>query len=268
MDGRRDLGWSDPHWFRARLTFPFSDAILANSKAGLNAYGAPADRRYCFYNGFDFERIVQLRPVSEVRSQFGIKTPWVVGMVGAFEERKDYPTFLQAALMILEKRKDVSFLAVGDGSELLACRSMVPERFKDYIIFTGNQHAVESIINVFDVGVLVTNSRKGYREGISNAILEYMALGKPVVANRDGGTPEIVLEGETGLMVRENNASDWAEKISSLLDDPALGKSMGEAGKQRVQRHFNLKQMTSDYFNLYQSMLGIYNKIMPSPTGK
>lgn len=255
MDGRTNLGWTDAHWMRARLTFPFSDAVLANSRIGLRSYEAPSNRSHCLHNGFDFNRVARLEPALKVREQFGIRTPYVVGMVGAFEERKDFPLYLDAAMEILNERDDVTFMAIGDGSQLPDCRERVPQAFKNHIIFTGNQHHVESIINIFDIGVLVTNRAKGYQEGISNVILEYMALGKPVVAYQDGGTPEIVVEGETGLLVQEAKASVWARKIKTLIDDPQLAISMGAAGKQRVKEHFNLEKMTSAYFDLYRRLL-------------
>src|SRR5690606_31004954 len=100
----------------------------------------------------------------------------VVGMVAAFSAFKDYKTFINAANIVLEKRNDVVFVCVGDGPKLNECKSIVQKNNSDKIIFTGKQKNVENIVNVFDIGVLST-----FNEGISNSIMEYMALSKPVV---------------------------------------------------------------------------------------
>lgn len=249
-----DLGWSDVNWFRARLTFPFSDAVLANSYAGLKAYNAPETKSYCLHNGFDFKRISHLKPASEIRKQFGITTPYVVGMVGAFEDRKDYPLYIDTALNIVQEREDVSFLAIGDGKHFEACRARVPEAQGDQIIFTGVQNEVESIIDLFDIGVLVTNQTV-HGEGISNAIMEYMALGKPVIASRGGGTSEIVIEGQTGLLIDEPTVDIWTQALTTLLDDPDRAEKMGAAGKERVLHDFNLEKMIDAYVALYEHLL-------------
>ncbi|PTM15081.1 MAG: hypothetical protein DA408_00230 [Bacteroidetes bacterium] len=258
-DAPQNQGWRDTHWLRGRLTFPFSDAVLGNSRAGLQAYGAPRFKSHCFHNGFDFKRIARLKPATEVRTQFGIETPLVVGMVGAVEDRKDYTLFVEVAKAVLQVRDDVSFVAVGDGKNLAACRARIPAAYQNRIIFTGNQNEVESIINTFDIGVLMTN-QSAHGEGISNAIMEYMALGKPVVATWGGGTPEIVTEGETGYLIREATTTAWADKLIYLFDHPALAARMGAAGRLRIQHFFNLEQMTSSYFQLYQRLLGITPK--------
>ncbi len=102
-------------WLRRKLTFPFSNAIISNSAAGVAAYHAPPKRSYVMYNGFDFNRIKKITPPGTLRQQLGIHTPKVVGMVGKFQARKDYRTYLSAALRVVDERSDVTFLAVGDG---------------------------------------------------------------------------------------------------------------------------------------------------------
>ena len=90
-------------------------------------------------------------------------------------------------------------LAIGEN--LKSFESMIPIEFKDKIIFTGKQKHVESIINIFDIGVLCSC----YGEGISNTIMEYMALGKPVIATDCGGNKEIVVHNVTGFLIEPKN---------------------------------------------------------------
>ncbi|MEL6922651.1 MAG: glycosyltransferase, partial [Bacteroidota bacterium] len=189
------MGWSDSRYARARLTYPFSDFIVGNSEAGLRSYEAPAGKSKCIYNGFDFNRVKQLKDPAQVRRQLGIRTKKVVGMIGGFFDRKDYYTYVKAAELALAQHPDTTFLAIGDGPNLPACKNMVSPANRDRILFTGMLDDVESVINIFDVGVLATNARV-HGEGISNAILEYMVLAKAVVATRGGGTDEIVVPKE------------------------------------------------------------------------
>ena len=241
-------------WVRRKLTFPFSDAIIGNSQAGLKAYHAPADRSHVMYNGFDFNRIGKLTPEAEMRQALNIQTDKVVGMVGKFEPRKDYQTYLEAAVQLVAQRPDVTFVAVGDGAMLEAYQQRIQEKSDHRILFTGHRKDVESIVNILDVGVLTTNHQI-HGEGISNALMEYMALGKPVVATTGGGTAELVTD-EVGFVIPPGNVALLAQKLNALLDDLAQARQMGEQGRRRIEEHFNLTRMTDEYVHLYETLLG------------
>ena len=127
-------------------------------------------------------------------------------------------------------------------------------KLEDQIVFTGRQSDVESIINIFTVGVLSTNLDV-HGEGISNSIMEYMVLKKPVVATEGGGTAEIVFDGENGFLLPEKSPQIMAEKINYLLDHPEEARRMGESGRQLVYDSFNLRDMTKNYISLYNSLI-------------
>jgi glycosyltransferase involved in cell wall biosynthesis len=238
---------------RARLTFLFSDVVLSNSYAGLRAYPVPRHKGCYIHNGFDFSRTENLASPDTVRKKFQVNTPYVVGMIAAFSMRKDYETFIMAAKTILQKRDDVTFLGIGDGSTLDKCREMVTGTLQSRVRLPGSQHDVESIINSFDIGVLVTNHRV-HGEGISNAIMEYMALSKPVIATQGGGTGEIVIHNVNGFLVRPGHVADLAERIEFLLNHRDVARSMGEAGKQRIADNFSLERMVTRYVEIYEGL--------------
>lgn len=233
----------------SKLSFLFSDVIVSNSRAGLGIYHPPETKSRCIYNGFDFKRVFELRPADQVRDEFKVCTPLVVGMVARFTPQKDYESYIQAALQILSRRKDVTFLAVGGGSELERCQAMVPPEYSGRFIFTDYQRDVESLVNIFDIGVLSTHF-----EGVSNSIMEYMVLKKCVVATDSGGTSELVVDDETGYLIPTGSPAVLAEKIEYLLDHPEVRKSMGAAGRKRIERDFSLAKMTSEYIKLYQEL--------------
>ncbi len=240
--------------FRAKMTFSFSDVIIGNSHAGLKAFDAPKSKSKCIHNGFDFNRILNLKEQETIRNKFQIKTKYVIGKIAAFTDRKDYYSYIEAALKIIQKRSDVTFLAIGGGPNLDKIKEMVSDKYKGKILFTGPQFDVESIINIFDIGVLATNIDV-HGEGISNSIIEYMVLGKPVLATEGGGTNEIVVDGQTGFLIPPKSPDILVEKILYLLDNEDEARKMGVAGRQRIYENFNLEKMTETYYDLYRNVL-------------
>lgn len=241
-------------WLRGKITFPFSHTIAGNSKVGLEAYGTPDRKSVCIYNGFNFNRTNNLTEISIIKKQLNISAKYVIGMVAAFEERKDYSTLIEAAITIIKLRPDCVFLLIGEGDTRNTLMEMIPADIRKSILFPGKIDNVESYINVFDVAVLCTNT-KVHQEGISNAILEYMALSKPVIATTGGGTNEIVKDTITGFLVNPHNAKELAGKITMLINNEELRKSMGLAGKQRIKDCFSIETMIRKYISVYKNAL-------------
>lgn len=244
--------WRNTEFLRKKITSPFSFKVIGNSQEGLKQYKIPNNKAVCIYNGFDFARTGNLKEVHEIRKELNIQTRNLVGMIGAFHERKDYTTFLSMAKKVIDQGFDVSFLAIGEGPSRKDYMEGIEEKYRSQIIFTGMRKDVESIIQSLDIGVLATNSEV-HGEGISNAILEYMALGKPVVATDGGGTPEIVVDNTTGFIVKAKSPKDLAKKVIFLLKNPTISQVMGKKGKARVWELFNLQDMAKAYINLYKT---------------
>lgn len=253
-DAPDDLNFFDNRYIRSKIIFPFCDAIIGNSKAGLEVYKAPKNKSHCFYNGFDFNRISTLEDPEKIKKQYNILPGLVTGMVGAFFDRKDYQTYIEAAIKYLDNKQDMTFLAIGDGPNLQRFKSMIPEKHSNRIIFTGMIDHVESLVNVFDIGVLST-----YTEGISNSIMEYMVLGKPVVATDGGGTKELIVNKETGYLVPQKNSDVLVKKITHLAKSEELRTKLGINGKLRIHKKFTLDRMEKDYYALYQKLLSTSN---------
>lgn len=245
------------HWFRAKLTFPFSSMVIGNSKAGLKAYGAFGKKASCIYQGMDLLRFDNLKEPTFVRKEIfgdGSDNIFIVGMVAAFEERKDYKTLIRAATILISFKDNIRFILIGDGADFNEIKSSVPTLLLNKIIFLGKRSDVESIVNIFDVGVLLTNS-KVHGEGISNSIIEYMALGKPVIATRGGGTNEVVIDNHNGYLIDADNTDQLIEKIETLMKDKILMNDLGKKGNQMVHEKFDLKIETNHYTTIYQKLL-------------
>ncbi|HTT84153.1 MAG TPA: glycosyltransferase family 4 protein [Rhizomicrobium sp.] len=244
----------DPDYFRSRFTLPLADVVVANSRAGLAAYSIPARKGVCIYNGFDPARIGRLLAPEAVRLSLGIETPNVVGMVAAFSPWKDYDTFFEAACRLCRQRADVTFVAIGTGARFAEYQARIPEAQSQRIRLLGRRADVENIVNILSVGILTSN-KDTHGEGISNAILEYMALGKPVVATDCGGNGELIVEGETGYLIANRDTAGLINRLQRLLDDTTLAHRMGEAGQRRVADAFGLERMTTNHVALYRNLL-------------
>jgi glycosyltransferase involved in cell wall biosynthesis len=243
-------------WLRARLTFPFSNIIVGNSNAGLDAYKAPPGKSVCINNGMELSRFENLvEPGIVLKKVFGDIPDdfFVIGMVASFEERKDYFTLIKTAISIVDVRNDVRFILVGGGKNLQRIKDEVPVSLSDKIVFLGKITDVESIINTFDIGILLTNSNV-HGEGISNSILEYMALGKPVIATRGGGTNEVVFDNQNGFLIDPGNQDQLMEKIELLIGSRLLMIKLGSEGKKLIKERFDLEIMKRKYIEVYKNL--------------
>jgi glycosyltransferase involved in cell wall biosynthesis len=239
----------------SKITFPFADIILSNSKAGLLAYNAPLKKCKVIHNGFNFNRLNNLRDKDSLKKSIGITNSYVVGMVASFSKYKDYNTFIQSAKIILQNRNDfkVTFLCIGQGDYHLY-QKLVPQKFEKNILFIKKQTDIESYMNICDIGVLATNTDI-HGEGIPNTILEFMALEKPVIATNCGGTPELLSDNDVGFLVKPKSPQDLAKKIQILMKDSQMAISMGLKGKDRVINYFSIDKMIAEFENIYS----VYN---------
>jgi glycosyltransferase involved in cell wall biosynthesis len=237
-------------YLRTKLTAPFSRVILANSQAGLKNYKVPLRKAVCIYNGIDLSRFRNLVPADQMERKLlgGPKGNSFIGaMVGAFEDRKDYDTLIKAAVKLCLFNRRAVFFLIGEGSLMKSIKQQVPgELLNSQIYFLGSRSDIESILQIVDVGLLITPC-----EGISNSIMEYMASGKPVIASREGGTQELVVDGETGFLVDQKRSDQIVEKMDLLMKNPGLAKAMGQNGLQRIKKHFDISKMTERYIEVY-----------------
>ncbi len=229
-----------------RIGFKFSDRIISNSKAGLKAYHIDRKKSNYIYNGFDFDRLSNLKSREKIKTQFKINTEIVVGMFATFSKYKDYDSYIKAAIITCKNYNNVTFLSVGDGN-YQKYMEQIPYDLKNKILFYRKQKNVESIMNVCDIGVLAS-----FSEGISNSLLELMALGKPVVASGKGGTEELIED--NGFIIEAMNPELLAEKIKILIENKSLRKTMGEKSLEIVRKKFNINKMVSSFYKEYKNV--------------
>lgn len=240
---RNAFGHRNVKWYLEKFLLLLSDIRLSNSYAGLDSRQLPSSdkRNIVIHNGVALDRFkVSLSQI--LPKPLG---HYFVGMVAQFKDHKDYYTFLKAAEAIIKKRNDVTFYAVGDGTNLKKLQSLYKHLPKN-IVFTGRINKVEKLIANFDICVLTT-----YTEGISNSIIEYMALGKPVITTDCAGTRELVIDKNTGFLIPSEDIEKLVFYIELLLSDASLREKMGSYGRKRIHDDFNLCKMVDQTYKLY-----------------
>lgn len=242
-------GYFNQFYLRSKFSFFFSKLIIGNSYAGLASYDTPKYKSKCIHNGFNFDRVKIEFHDQLIRSYLNISTKYIVGMVASFSNLKDYKTYLSAAVSVLKERSDITFLSIGSGTDTIECSNLIDNNYSDNFRFLGKQQGIESLTHAMDVCVLAS-----FSEGISNSILEYMALGKPVIATNAGGTNEIIIDKITGFLINTSDTDALAEKIKILLNDDLLRKEMGQAGEKRIQESFSIKKMVDEYISVYAEL--------------
>jgi glycosyltransferase involved in cell wall biosynthesis len=222
-----------------------SDWIVANSRAGLEAYGlSDHPRAQVIVNGIDFTRFDDV-----IAEHDGEPT---VCMVANFSARKDHATMIRALPCIRQAVPRARLVLVGKDEGTLADNRRLAYGLglSEAVLFITNSLRPEPFIAGSQVCVLVSPS-----EGFSNAILEYMALGKPVVATVTcGDSALLVSDGENGFLVPRSSPQVLAARVIELLRDPERARLMGEAGRQQVQA-LTVPRMVAAYEALYDQLL-------------
>jgi L-malate glycosyltransferase len=233
-------------------------AIVANAgavKAHVVGQGVPASKVTVIHNGLDITRVTVGPNFSRVAAlrRFGLPDgrALIAIVANMRHEVKDYPTFLRAAQVVHRGFPDAAFVLAGEGDLLERLRSLAAELgIADHAWFTGRCDHIAELLAISDICVLSSRA-----EGFSNAILEYMAAGKPVVATDVGGAREAIAEGETGYLVLARDHDAMAERILRLLRNPDLAKRMGEAGARRVLADFSCQAQLNRTCDLYYRLL-------------
>jgi glycosyltransferase involved in cell wall biosynthesis len=242
--------------FLSRINFLFSESILSNSYAGIEAYNPPRSKTQVIYNGLNAQRFNALPEKQEMRKKFGIETTFAIIMVASYSQKKDYERFFKVGRELLKLRQDFTFLGIGyhdEAEPFFRTALEIAANFSNLKPLPGT-FEVEALVSACDIGVLFSNA-KVHGEGISNAVIEYMALGKPVVANDAGGTREIVVDQWNGLLIQEETPELIAQKINDLLDNPDLLKEMGKRSKERILADFSLEKMGLEFERIYKELV-------------
>lgn len=247
------------HPFRWAKWVAGVDRIIAVAKSvedELVASGVPVSKVTTIYGAIDLKRFRPSAPDPVLRRELGLNegTP-VVGCVAALRPWKGYSVFLEAAALILKENPRVRFLSIGEDSDYGAVMRRSARRLgiDRQMNFTGFRDDVERFYPLLDVSVNAATSG----EGLPGVLRESLAMDCPVVAADVGGNREVVLDGETGLLVPPKDPVRLAEAILRLLNDRPLARRLGRRGREFVEANFSIETMVARTEDLYRELLGI-----------
>lgn len=190
--------------------------------------------------------------VTETRQALGlIPGDRVVTMIGRLERVKGVEFFLESAVQCCRREKGVTFLLVGEGSLRQAIRArIVQEGLREKIIMPGWRDDIGGILSFTDILVLPS-----LNEAVGMALIEAQGSGVPVIASRTGGIPEILRDGETGLLIPPSDAAALTEAIFTLLHDEQRRRIMGQQARLWVQDRFSVEKMVRATERLYEGLV-------------
>lgn len=251
---RRDMGIlrQRKHALAYRLMARLPDKVFVVSEQVRNYTIAvdrvPAARVETLYNGLDLDRWSTAASIADPQSP-------IIVTVGNIRRVKGHDVLLRAAAIVIAKFPSASFRIAGEilepdyfaELESLAAQLGIADR----VDFTGGVSDLPGFFS--DATLFVLPSRS---EGFSNAIIEAMAGGLPVVATNVGGNAEAVADGITGSIVPAEDVDTLAAAMLAMLEDPEHARAMGHAGKLRVQERFTTEAMMKQLTAAYSSLLG------------
>ena len=231
------------------------DCFIAASEAIrriLIADGVPDDQAVTVHEGIDVERVASV-PSVDVHQTFWLPhhAP-VVGNVAALVPHKGQRYLIEAAHRVVQEIPDARFVILGEGELRDQLERQVREHhLEKHVLLPGFRTDVMGCLKSFDLFVM-----SSVTEGLGTSLLDAMACSRPIVATTAGGIPEVVADGETGVLVPPRDHAAMANAIVTLLNDAPRRTQMGEAGLVRVRDRFTVERMVAETAAVYARVAG------------
>lgn len=227
--------------------------VSESLRRDLLGWGFPSNKIVSVTNGVDTDRFQPAEDKKLSRQALALPASGtLLGMAGRFSEFKGHLLLLDAFDQLCEEGADVHLLLLGAGGSeepsVLARVDASP--FTSRIHAVGHQEQPEDFYQAMDLMVFPST-----HEGLSNAVLESMACGVPVLASEACGNDEAITNGENGFLESIGSAELLATAIKRILDDPHTLKTMGNNARQHMLKNFSIDSMVSGYSQLYQEIL-------------
>lgn len=221
----------------------------------------PASKLVSIPNGIDLQKFSSFSGAG-VRSEFGLPEDRpLIGVVGRLHEQKAHGDLFRALAELPQVRdKQLNCLVIGTGDLQEALKQQVKALgLEECVIFTGMRTDVPRLVAAMDVFVM-----SSHWEGLPIALLEAMASSKAVLCTRVGGIPDVVIDGENGLLVEPRDVPQFAKRLDDLLQDPALRARLGQRARETVIARFDVSRTAAAYNRLHQQALGLSSEPQPA----
>lgn len=236
--------------------FRLADLMAACSEGvrdHLIAQGVPASVIRILHNAVPGERYADLPGRAAMRADLGLSPQGpVLCHVAHLSPRKGHRYLLKAVARLRERWPELVCLLVGEGPERAALEGEARNLgVADAVRLLGYREDAPAVMQAADLVVLPSV----WKEGLPVVLVEAAFVGRPVVASDAPGIREVVVDGETGVLVPPENADLLAEALAGLLADPGLAGRMGAAAKERARRLFTVERMAETAENIYRELL-------------
>ena len=210
--------------------------------------GVDDPRVIVVHEGVDIDRVLSAPPIN-IHAEFWLPTHApIVGNVAALVPHKGQRYLIEAASLVLRDLPDARFVILGEGELRPQLEHQIHERRLDkHVILAGFRPDVMSFHRSFDLFVM-----SSVTEGLGTSLLDAMAASKPIVATRAGGIPEVVEDGETGVLVPPRDPHGLADAIVNLLKNDTRRGEMGRRAFARAQARFSATRMVEKTLNVYE----------------
>ena len=235
---------------RADLIVGVSQSITQGIK---KLYKLAPERFATVFNGADLEAVDGASPIN-LKGKLGLPhTCSVIGFGGRIAKEKGLTYLLEAIPAVLSEHPNRHFVIIGDGPLRTDLANQAADlAVADHVTFLGPRSDMYGLLKGLDLYV-----QPSLWEGLPMVVMEAMAASKPVVATSVGGTAEVVIDGETGLLVPPKNPEALANAISDMLGNPDRARAMGVAGRNRVAEHFTFQAAARKIENIYYELLSL-----------
>jgi glycosyltransferase involved in cell wall biosynthesis len=241
------------HHILYRLGSQWADGLVAVSEDVRGAIldtmpGIPPDKITIIPNCVDIDRYGISDGRERFRRSLGFQdSDHLMTAVATFKRQKGHRFLLEAAMQLMPRHPRLHMLFVGDGDLRGAIETLAAgEGLDDRILFLGTRSDVPQILAASDSFVLPS-----LWEGLPMALIEAMASGLPIIATDVSGTRDVMVPGETGVLVPPGNSESLVQAIETLMKDPARGRRMGAAARRRVSTQYGSQRQASEYIALY-----------------
>jgi glycosyltransferase involved in cell wall biosynthesis len=251
------------YWIPERITAVFADRLLSQSREDMETcvrrYLCTSEKVTYIGNGIDVQRFPLAEPSlrQSLRHKHGfLDEDFIIGSVGRLVREKGFEELFTAAEQLRGKLPQAKFLVVGPREEGEQRDAIPSQRLRELeakgiVRFPGVQTNMAEWLSLMDAFVLPS-----HREGIPRACMEAACMGLPVIASDIRGCREVVVNEETGILVPMKNPQLLEAAMARLVNDRALGRSMGGHARERIKEHFDSRQVLARLCEFYEGVAG------------
>ena len=229
-----------------KLTCKYSDKITTVSQTVYKSYkviGIPESKLLTIYNGIEVDRFICKA------FQRRTNNSYIIGCTGRLHSKNGYKYLIEAANIL--RNFNLRYRFIGDGEEMIALKQQVAKmKLDNRIEFLGYRSDIPEQLTTLDIYV-----QPSIYEGMPNSVLEAMASGLPVIATNVGGTPEVVIDNQTGFLIPPKDPSAIAEKIMYIIEHPNLVKQIGQNARAYIEKTFSVDSMVKKTDDLFETAI-------------